>query len=211
MRTLNILTTIALLFSIQFGFAQSAMKDPVAYQLKNGMTVIVAENSATQKVFANLSFEGMPYDAGNAVVQEVLNTIFTQQLPLVNAGFSYTDKGMNMVAAANGFEQALADLYAYAAAPEFNDEVLANAKAVVVAHLANQDKYYPANVTPAAVNGIGLAQVKAFYARFSNPDAAYLTVAGNVKPAMVKLFAKRGFDQLKATEPAAATYLVSNF
>jgi predicted Zn-dependent peptidase len=211
MKTLNILTAIALVFSVQFSNAQSVMKDPVSQQLKNGMTIIVAENSATSKVFANLSFEGKAYDASKAVVQEVLNTIFTQQLPKVNAGLSYTDKGMNMAVPAAGFEQAITDLYAYVTAPGFNDQAIANAKAAVVAHLTAQDKYYPANVTVAAVESINLNVVNAYYTEISNPATTYLTVAGNIKPAAVKAFAKRGFYKLKVVEPAGKTYLVANF
>lgn len=59
MKTLKTtLIVIALIASAQFSFAQSsAMKNPVSYTLKNGTTVIIAQNEATTKVFANLSFE----------------------------------------------------------------------------------------------------------------------------------------------------------
>jgi len=211
MKTLNILTAIALLFTTQFGFAQSAMKAPVSYQLKNGMTIITAENTSTPKVFANMSFEGKPYNVNNATVQEVLNVLFEQQLPKVNAGLSYTENGMNVAVDAADFERTMADLYAYMARPYFTTEALAAAKDAIVAHLSAQDKYYPANVTTAAVDAISLAAVKAYYAEISNPATAYLTIAGNVKPATVKLYAKRGFDKLKVAEPAGQTYLVSNF
>jgi predicted Zn-dependent peptidase len=211
MKTLNLLSAIALVFSVQFSNAQSVMKDPVSYQLKNGMTIITAENAGTPKVFANLSFEGKAYAAGNAVVQEVLNTIFTQQLPKVNAGLSYTDKGMNVAVPAAQFEKTIADLYTYIAAPEFTAEALAAAKAAVEAHVTAQDKYYPTNVTIAAIEGIDLAIVKAYYAEVSNPATAYLTVAGNVKAAAVKVYAKKGFDKLKVADSADKDYLVSNF
>lgn len=211
MKTLkNILTATALLVTTQFGFAQS-MKAPVSYQLKNGMTVIVAENSGTQKVFSNLSFEGeQQYTPENATVKEVLNTILTQQLPALNQGLSFTDKGINLATTAEQFENAMAAMYTYVSAPDFTAEALNKAKAEVLAHIAAQNKYYPESVTAAAVKKLDLAQVKAYYTQIANPATAYLTVAGNINASVIKAYAKKAFDRAKTVDGHSEVYLVSN-
>lgn len=215
MKTLkNISTAIALLISVQFSYAQSsAMKSPVSYKLKNGMTVIVAENSGTQKVFSLLSFEGTNrYVAENAAVQELLNTILTQQLPEVNEALSFTDKGINLASTTEGFEDALSAMSAYVVAPDFNEQVLAQAKAEIFAHISAQDKYYPKSVTKSSIQSLKLNDVKAYYNEIIKPETAYLTVAGNIKPASIKSYAKKGFNHLKLTEDQTSKeYLVSNF
>lgn len=208
----NILTTIALFVTVQFSHAQSsAMQAPVSYKLKNGMTIIVAENSGTQKVFSTLSFEAVDqYAADKAPVQELVNTILSQQLPALNQGLSLTDKGINLVTTADRFEDAMVAMSAYVSAPEFTEETLEKAKAVIVAHIDARDKYYPVNVTAPVVKKLSIADVKAYYSQIANPATAYLTVAGNIKPSMTKSYAKRGFDQLKTVDGQSRVYLVSN-
>lgn len=211
MKTLkNTLTAIILLLTVQFGYAQS-MKAPVSYQLKNGMTVIVAENSGTQKVFSTLSFEGeTQYSSANATVQELVNTILTQQLPALNQGLSFTDKGINLSTTTDQFEGALAAMYTYVSAPDFTEEALNKAKSEVLAHIAAQNKYYPEAITVAAVKSLDLNDVKAYYTQIANPATAYLTVAGNINPSAVKTYARKGFDQAKTVEDQSKVYLVSN-
>lgn len=215
MKTLkNILTAIALLISAQFSYAQSsAMKAPVSSQLKNGMTVIVAENSGTQKVFSILSFEGInTYVAEKAAVQELVNTILTQQLPVIHPSLSFTDKGINLAAAnVDQFEDAMSVMSAYIAAPGFTEEVLNKAKTEILAHINEQDKYYAESVTKTAVQDLNMSDVKAYYNELVNPATAYLTVVGNVKVSTIKAYAKKGFNNLKVTEDQILReYLVSN-
>lgn len=110
----TILIVNAFLLVTSFGHAQtSAMKDPVSYKLKNGMTVIVAENEATTKVFANLSFEPSGgYAIEKATVQEVVNTLLNQQLTALNKGLSYSEKGVNLSTISANFESAMQSLFA---------------------------------------------------------------------------------------------------
>jgi|GEM_PF-567748 len=213
MKTLkNILTTIALLITVQFSYAQSsAMKTPVSYKLKNGMTVIIAENAGIQKVFSTLSFEGADqYAADKAAVQELVKTILIQQLPALNKGLSFTDKGINLATTADQFESAMAAMYSYVSAPEFTVGALDKAKAVIIAHIDAQDKYYPVNVTPAAIKNLSVDDVKAYYTQITNPATAYLTVVGNIKPSIIKSYVKKGLNEVKTTEDQSRVYLVSN-
>ncbi|MEQ7800999.1 hypothetical protein ABDJ41_14435 [Pedobacter sp. ASV1-7] len=209
----NISIAIALLLSVQFSFAQSVMKEPVSYKLKNGMTVIVAENSGTQKVFSVLSFEGTnKYVAEKAAVQELVNIILTQQLPEIHKSLSFTDRGINLAAAnADEFEDALAAMSTYITAPHFTEEALAKAKADILSHISAQDKYYAESITTLSVQNLKLNDVNAYYSAIVNPTTAYLTVAGNIKPALVKSYAK-AINQIKVTDDQSSkTYFVANY
>lgn len=186
----NILTTTALLITFQFGYAQS-MKTPVSYRLKNGLTIIVAENSRTQKIFSTLSFEAeLQHIPANATVQELVNTILTQQLPTINEGLSFTDKGINLATTADRFEDVMAAMYTYASAPDFTEDALKKAKTEVLAHIIANDKYYPEAITIAAVNKLSLNELNAYYLQMANPATTYLTVAGNINAATVKGYGK---------------------
>jgi predicted Zn-dependent peptidase len=209
----NISIAIALLVSVQFSYAQSGMKAPVSYKLKNGMTVIFAENSGTQKVFSVLSFEGAnKYVAEKAAVQELVNTILTQQLPEVHKSLSFTDRGINLAAVnADQFEDALAAMSSYITAPHFTEEALSKAKAEILSHISAQDKFYAKSITTLSVQNLKLNDVNAYYSAMANPATAYLTVAGNIKPAIIKSYAKT-INQIKVTEDQSSkTYFVANY
>lgn len=208
----SISTAIALLVSVQFSYAQSVMKAPVGYKLKNGMTVIVAENQETQKVYALLSFESAhKYVVDQAAVQELTNTILTQQLPLAHDALSFTDKGINLAVQTDQFEDALAAMSNYVAAPEFTEKVLDQAKAEILAHITAKDKYYPKSINKESIQSLKIRDVNTYYSGIVNPETTYLTVAGNIKPAAIKSYAKNGFNHLKKTDnQTLKEYLVSN-
>lgn len=209
----NITTAIALLVSVQFSYAQSStMEVPVSYKLKNGMTVIFAENQGIQKVYALLSFESVnKYVADQAAVQELTNTILTQQLPLAHEALSFTDKGINLAVNTPQFEDALTAMSNYVVAPEFTEKVLDQAKAEILAHITAKDKYYPKSITKESIQSLKISDVNVYYNGMVNPATTFLTVAGNVKPAAIKSYAKNGFNHLRTTDnQTLKEYLVSN-
>lgn len=214
MKTLKTtLIATALIISAQFSFAQSsAMKNPVSYTLKNGTTIIIAENESTPKVFANLSFEAAgQYTAAQATVQEVVTTLLNQQLTALDAGLSYSDKGVNLTTPRDQFEATLQTLYTYINAAAFDQTALAKAKAEVMGHLIAQDKYYPAAIHKSSLNQLSLSEVNAYYLEMTKAGQTTLTIAGNITPATAKRFAKNAVDlQKPIVEDMSKTYLVSN-
>ncbi|TKC05887.1 insulinase family protein [Pedobacter frigoris] len=214
MKTLKTLKTFlivgALIVTAKFGFAQSsALKNPVNFNLKNGINVIVAENQSTEKVFANLSFEN-EYSADKAAVQEVMNMMLNQQLSALDTGLSYSNKGVNLAVASKDFENVFAVLSAYIAAPEFTEVALNKAKSAVTAHLIANDKYFPDNVNKISVANLSLSDVKAYYSEVANPSTTVLTIAGNITPSVAKSYAKKSFVDFKAIDNQSKSYLVSN-
>ncbi|MNL11130.1 hypothetical protein D3C87_1319530 [compost metagenome] len=215
MNTLKTITTvIALLitFGTSIGYAQTlAMKNPVSHILKNGSTIIIAENQTIPKVFANLSFEvAGRYSSEKATVQEVLITLLNQELMALDAGLSYSHKGINLAAQSDNFEASLQTMYAYINAPEFDQYALDKAKASVMTHLKAQDKYFPEVVNEYNIAKLTLADVNAYYNEINNPKHMVLTIAGNITPTAAKSIAKAAIDQQKPVVDSNKNYLVSN-
>nr|WP_121269553.1 insulinase family protein [Pedobacter schmidteae] len=212
MKTLNTITTaIALLIGTSFGYAQSSVfKNPVSFTLKNGTTVIVAENQASPKVFANLSFEAAAkYRAEKAAIQEVFSTMLNQQLAALDAGLSYSDKGVNLATTTAGFEAAFETMINYISAPKFDEQSLASAKASVLAHLSAQDKYFPETVNAASLAKITLAEVNAYFQEINNPKQNFLTIAGNITPSVAKDYTKKSVDRVKPVVDFSNSYLAA--
>jgi predicted Zn-dependent peptidase len=208
----TITTAVVLLIGTSSGFAQSSvMKDPVSYKLKNGMTVIIAENEATPKVFANLSFEpAAGYAAEKATLQEVVNTLLNQQLVALGAGLSYSEKGVNLATTSANFETAIQSMFACINAPAFDQDALVKAKATVMAHLTAQDKYFPSTVNKTSLAKLSLAEVNAYYQELNNPAHTFLTIAGNITPAIAKSFTKKAMGHQLPIVAINSNYLVSN-
>lgn len=186
-------SVITLIISVQISFAQtSAMKDPVSFKLKNGTTVIVAENTSTQRVFANLSFEQAGrFVAEKAATQEVFTTLLNLQLAGLNDGLSYSDKGFNLTTNSLNFPDLLKSMLTYINEPEFSDEFLTEAKSTIIAHLAARDKFFPENISRENVEKITLKEVKSYYDEINDPSQTFLTIVGNIKPAIAKNLTKK--------------------
>jgi len=59
----NLLIILISLFAFNNIRAQGIMKDPVSFKLKNGIEVIVAENSGMAKIMASVKIEGARLDS----------------------------------------------------------------------------------------------------------------------------------------------------
>lgn len=141
----------------------------------------------------------------------MVTTLLNQQLTALNAGLSYSNNGVNLVAPVDQFEATLQTLYTYINAPEFDQDALAKAKAEVMGHLIAQDKYFPEAISQNSLNNLSLSEVKAYYIEMSQPGQTILTIAGNIMPATANRIAKNAIDvQKSVVENLDKTYLVSN-
>lgn len=192
------ITLIALLLCSAHGYAQSSvMKDPVSHVLKNGMTIVTAENKGASKVYVNLSSETVDAaQAEKATVQEVMTIMLNQQLNTLDNRLSYSNKGVNLAACQDSLESALNALCKYTGTLTFNQETLVKAKAAITKHLAARDKYFPESVNEKNLAKLSLEDIKAYYTEISKPEQMVLTIAGNITPVMARKFAMG--DQLKA-------------
>lgn len=188
------IATIAL-FSTQFVQAQSsAMKNPVSFKLSNGMTIIVAENTGTDKIYSSFSIDNeAPNQSDNAGVQNILNAMLNETASEVQTGVSFDDNGGNLASLATDFNKSLSVMSGYIKAPALTQSSFDKAKQDIIEHLKAKDRYYPETVNEIALQQLTLSDIQSFYKKNITPSKASLTIAGNINPATAKALAKKEF------------------
>ncbi|MNR21297.1 Peptidase M16 inactive domain protein [compost metagenome] len=175
--------------------AQVTMKDPVSFKLKNGIEVVVAENSGMGKVFASVKIEGEPIST-NTAVSEVLTNLLTEgaihksKVAFANNGkdiapkVNITAEEGNVAADAEDFENAFLVLTSTLQKPEINKEALEK---------ANQNAAY----------SISVDELKTFYNQQIKPSRTYITIAGDITVAQAKALTKKAFAEWKENQESA--------
>lgn len=166
----KIFAMIICLLAVQFVQAQVTMKDPVSFKLRNGIEVVVAENSAMSKVFAQLKIEGAVAEE-DAQLASTLGDVLNEGLNRP-ANFQYSGIGqapkMNisateaqLAASSENFEQAFLTLSTALKEPAFEEQ-----------------------------QGSAVAD---FYHRQFAPEKISITIAGDITVAQVKALLKKAF------------------
>lgn len=171
--------------------AQGTMKDPVSFKLKNGIEVVVAENSGMGKVFASVKIEGEPVST-NAALSDVLTNLLTEgaihksKVAFANNGKDIAPKVNinaeegNVAADAEDFENAFLVLSSILQKPEMDKEAVDK---------ANKN----------AEHSISLAELKTFYNQQIKPSRTYITIAGDITLAEAKALTKKHLVNGKKT------------
>lgn len=181
------------LFAINVASAQS-MKAPVSFKLKNGVTVIVAQNEGMGKIYSRLTIENKSSEEQRNIAQVfesflngkavAFNQNVAQKDSETTPKVSLTVDEVNTATNVADFQQALQFVSDNIVNPELSQQAFEVIK-------ANTDL---ANVT--------LADVKAFYASHFKPSDTFITIAGDIDPATAKAMANKVFGNWK-TERAA--------
>lgn len=196
MKIKNILTIAITVLTVQIANAQSSMmKEPVSFKLKNGLTVIVAENKNVTKVHSSLTSDLV--NDKQAGVQHILTAMLNHATG--NSGINYNENGANLMASTTDFGDALIVLSASIQDPTLNQATFETAKSTVIASVKAKNRYYPAHVTEASLAQLTLNDVKTFYDNNVTPGKAYLTIAGNISVAEAKSLAEQSFANWNET------------
>lgn len=197
MKTLKIFinASLLLILSTTTIHAQSGVfKNPVSFKLKNGLKVIVAENTSTMKVYSSFTVDAPDeYATVKPGVEELLVSMLHKTAVLEEAGISFNEKGGNLATNVAGFEYSL-NAFSNTIRNPFNSEVFEQAKLDLIASVNSHTKYYAVNVNETTVTNLTLDDVKAFYRSTIRPVKATLTIVGNLTPAEAKHFAKKAFE-----------------
>ena len=158
------------------------------------MTIIVAENKATTKVYSSFTIES-PADKAftKPGVEELLTSMLHEAALQEEAGISFSDKGGNLATNIAGFEYSL-NAFSNTIRNPFNERIFEKAKSDLVESVASNTKYYADQINEAAVQSLTLDDVKAFYKSAMKPAKSTLTIVGNITPAEAKFFAKKAFE-----------------
>ncbi|NRF40390.1 insulinase family protein [Pedobacter foliorum] len=181
----NFIILIISVLSIQFASAQStSMQDPVSFKLKNGLTIIVAENQDSKKIYAGFTADEESAESSKAGVQDVFNAMM-----------NFSDKGGNIAANTSDFAATLMTFSKSIQEPVLNQASFETALAKVITSVNARDRYYPETITETSVKTITLNDIKAFYSKNIIPSNTYLTIAGNISASDAKALAKKFFGE----------------
>lgn len=175
--------------------AQGTMKDPVSFKLKNGIEVVVAENSGMGKVFASVKIEGAAIDTNAEVSNALTNLLQETTINKKNVAFANSKKEVapkvsvtadeaNVAADAEDFETAFLVMSSALQEPVMDQGTLDKVK-------ENQT--------------ISLEELKGYYNKQINPSRTYITIAGDITVAQAKALAKKAFGDWKENTGAALT------
>lgn len=196
MKIRNILTIAITVLTVQIANAQSSsMKEPVSFKLKNGLTVIVAENKNVTKVHSSLTNDLV--NDKQAGVQHILTAMLNHGTG--NSGINYNENGGHMMASKTDFGDALTVLSASIQDPTFNQTTFEEAKSNVIASVKAKNRYYPVHVSESSLAKLTLNDVKAYYTNNITPAKTYLTIAGNISISEAKNLAEKSFANWSET------------
>lgn len=182
----------------------STLHDPVSFKLRNGMNIIVAENTGTPKVYSSFTLEDVLTEE-SPVTQTVLTMMLNDIALDTQAGISFNDKGGNLANSIAGFENALLALSSTVTNADLTEQLLEKTKIALLESVNRRLKFYPATVTAARIEATTLEEIKTCYANNYQPAKACLTIAGNITPAEAKLIAKKAFGEWKENQVANTT------
>jgi len=191
----------AILLTVQFTKAQSsAMKDPVTFKLKNGMTVIVAENSEATKVFAGFTSDSrLSASVNKPGVQELLLAMMNSNLLRLDSTLTYTEKGGNINTDAGHFDKALELLSSALKHPLFSQKDLDNARNELIGSLEANNRYFPDGISKTSLGALNMQDVNVLYDAIMVPSKSFLTIVGNIRVSEAKLLAKKSLGNWKGS------------
>jgi len=179
----NFIIVVISILSIQVASAQSSsMKEPISFKLKNGLTLVVAENENSKKVYACFTIDDESIENNNASVQEVFKAMM-----------NFGEKGGNVAASTVDFDNALMIFSKSIQTPVLNQISFEQALIKVIASVNARDRYYPETITEESLKALTLHDIKAYYSKNIIPSNAYLTIAGNITFSEAKALVKKSF------------------
>lgn len=186
---------LMLMLGTSYANAQTGtFKDPVSFKLKNGLTVIVAENESANKVLSTLTIDADPASTDTkAGVKELLTLLLNENAGKTATGLSFNENGGNLAVLPDDFDAALSALSTTVKLPAIDQSSVDMGKSKLIANLQTKDRYYANEVTVVAVQALSLADVRKFYSEHVSLSRAYLTIAGQITLDEAKDLVKKSF------------------
>jgi len=182
------------LFSFNTSFAQSPMKEPVSFKLKNGLTVVVSQNVGLGKIYSRLTIENHTDDS-QKVAAQILANFLNNKANKFNEGMLENGKPVSTVSMSfneanaatniNTFEQTLNFVSSAFINPQITKEAFDDMKSQYTG-----DKADLASIT--------IKDLQEFYNKNFKAADTYITIAGDITPSAAKLITNRVFGSWKA-------------
>ncbi|QNK63464.1 insulinase family protein [Pedobacter sp. PAMC26386] len=188
----TIFALMIILFAAQYTKAQTGLMSPVSFKLKNGTSVIIAENQVAEKVYTKFTTEDQEgnhsYTKGTT---EILNAMLNKTVaPATQVNFD--NEGGHINASSADFNNALTALSTAIQTADLNKILFEKAKAGLIA----QTKLKGHNAGTASVADLeatSLKDVREFYHKNMIPSKTFITIAGNIKSSTAKAMVQKAF------------------
>lgn len=161
---------------------QGIYKDPVSFKFKNGLTLIVAENHSTPKVYAGFSFdEGIETDTQKTSTLNLISRLY------------------NVSAKKEEFKDNFLSMFDALKKPEITLDDFSKIKKQLRLDLHTKNHPYGELVTEAVVEGLTFEDLHAFYKTRVNSNRAYITIAGDISPAVARALVEKALAETDLT------------
>ncbi|MEH3114691.1 hypothetical protein [Pedobacter terrae] len=191
---MNKIKTIAI-FTIAilsvFTTKAQTFKEPLGYKLKNGMNIIISENSKSSKAYSSFTLDANAFNNKKDGIVELLNALLNENVSK-NANISFKDNSGKMSTLNTDLEKDLVQMASIIQNPGFDQRIFDVAKAKLMTSIKNQDYDYDQTVTENSISALTLVDVQNFYSQIS-PEKTFLTIAGNVDLNTAKASVKKAF------------------
>ncbi len=171
-----------------------AFRDPVSFKLKTGLTIIVAENQSSDKIYSGFSVD----TDSTASVDKI------GMIDLMSRVFNVSsEKGE--------FKPAFLRMFSALRSPVINEDTFGKFKTHLHENLKTQGHPYGELVTDATIDRLQLNDLKEFYSKYINSSGACLTITGGITPAEAKELVQKALAEDQKDLSSADVEILNNF
>lgn len=181
------------LFSFNAALAQSTMKAPVRYKLKNGVTLIVAQNVGLGKIYSRLTVENQANEE-ETIYAQILENYMNNRAHKFNEFMTENGKSSSNVTMSYNEANTATNIANFEQAFNFVSKSFLNNEITKQA-FADMKDLYAGN--KADLDVVTLKDLQVYYSKNFKATDTYITIAGDITPAYAKEIAAKAFGNLE--------------
>ena len=180
------------LFSFNAAIAQSTMKAPVRYKLKNGVTLIVAQNVGSGKIFSRLTVENQAQE-NETLYAQILENYMNKRAEKFNEFLTSTTSSSKITMNYNEGNTAtnvanFEDAFNFVSKSFLNQDIAKQAfDEMKDLYAGKQDD----------LKSVTMKDLQAYYNKNFKAEDTYITIAGDITPSQAREIATKAFANSK--------------
>ncbi|RZL28844.1 MAG: insulinase family protein [Pedobacter sp.] len=188
------------LFSFNAAIAQSTMKAPVRYKLKNGVTLIVAQNVGSGKIFSRLTVENQAQE-NETLYAQILENYMNKRAEKFNEFLTATTSSSKITMNYNEGNTAtnvanFEDAFNFVSKSFLNQDIAKQAfDEMKDLYAGKQDD----------LKSVTMKDLQAYYNKNFKAEDTYITIAGDITPSQAREIAAKAFSNAKEANDVITT------
>lgn len=188
------------LFSFNAAIAQSTMKAPVRYKLKNGVTLIVAQNVGSGKIFSRLTVENQAQE-NETLYAQILENYMNKRAEKFNEFLTATTSSSKITMNYNEGNTAtnvanFEDAFNFVSKSFLNQDIAKQAfDEMKDLYAGKQDD----------LKSVTMKDLQAYYNKNFKAEDTYITIAGDITPSQAREIAAKAFANSKEANDVITT------